>query len=124
MELDKEALRTACYNVARNTLWEQHPVSVEEIEDHADSLYKIVIEYVDFIKDQERDPNILVRAVRYLGHKHAIPPMRDDVRWFSDMLEVLVELVCPNSESTSESVEFFNDIEDGIARSRSELMKG
>src|SRR6266581_1780778 len=100
MELNTEALHAACLGVARETLWKpkgEKKSTVEEIGALAKKLHTVALLHVEFITEQGRDPNILVRAVRYLAHTHAIPPMRDDTGWFVDMLEVLIELACPNT---------------------------
>lgn len=63
----------------------------------------------------DRDPNLIIRAVLYLPHTHAIPPMRDDTSWFQDMLAVSVELACPHCGTTADLKAFFGDLEEGIA---------
>jgi hypothetical protein len=119
-KLDQKELKVACFGVARNTMWDRRPIDVAKIEFVADQLYKIAIDYNDFITEQRRDPNIITRAVMYLSTTHAIPPMRDDIRWFSDMLAVLVELACPNTIGSNGSDQFYHDIEKGIASSKRE----
>ena len=93
----------------------RQPVDVASIEAVAEQFFKITEEYKDFVTEQGRDRNLIVHAVRYLADKHAIPPMRDNTQWFSDMFEVLIELACPNTGATRKSCEFLRDVEDGIA---------
>jgi Fic family protein len=119
MELDREKLKAACFAVATNTMWERRPVDVEDIEAVAESYFKIAEHHEEFIKGQKRDPNIIVRAVHYINHFHAMPPMKDDTKWFSNMLDVLVELACPNTIASSELESFYRDVEQGITESRS-----
>jgi len=45
----------------------------------------------------EIDIPLITRAVRYLGQVHAIPPMDEDTQWFSNMLQVVLEIARPNS---------------------------
>ena len=118
MELDTDALQRACYEVAKETKWDARPVDTDDIRRLADELYRIASERAEFVAEAERDPNLVTRAVRYLAHAHAIPPMRDDTSWFREMLEALVELACPNTGMTPEIAAFFYDIETGIAVSR------
>ncbi|MEZ4219066.1 MAG: hypothetical protein R3E88_21555 [Myxococcota bacterium] len=120
VKLDREALRAACFAAARNTMWERRPVDVSSIEDVANRFFSIAENHEEFVAGQERDPNLIVRAVQYLAHTHAIPPMRSDTSWFQDMLAVLVELACPNCGATPDLETFFRDIEEGIAVSRSD----
>jgi hypothetical protein len=116
--LDRDALKAACFAVARSTMWDRRPVDVASIDAVAERLCLIAVEYEEFVQGQERDPNLVTRAVVYLSHIHAIPPMRDDTTWFSDMLAALVELACPNAVASRESDAFYRDIEDGLAVSR------
>lgn len=93
MELNTEALHAACLGVARETLWKpkgEKKSTEKKIETLAEKLHTVALHHVEFITEQGRDPNLLVRAVRYLARTHAIPPMRDDTGWFVDMLDVLV----------------------------------
>jgi len=118
MELNTEALHAACLQVAGETLWTmkgEKKSTAKEIEDHAAKLKGIALHQLEFITEQGRDPNILVRAVRYLAHTHAIPPMRNDTRWFTDMLEVLLELACPNTSIPPRGKEFITDLRRGLS---------
>ena len=107
MKLNRDELKAACYAVATNTMWEQRPVDVKSIQAVAANFVKIAEFHEEFVVEQGRDPNLIVRAVRYLDHVHAMPPMRDDTRWFDDMLQVLIELACPNTGASRELEAFF-----------------
>ena len=71
--------------------------------------------------DGELDPNVIARAVRYLGHMHAIPPMGDNEEWFRGMIEVLLELVSPSTEPIPEAAAFLVDVRQGVERTLSSL---
>ena len=115
MKLSQRSLMTACYEVASRTMSARRPVDVASIEAVAKQFFKIAEEYQDFVTEQGRDPTLIDRGVRYLADKHAIPPIRDNTQWFSDVFEVLIELACPNTGATQNSNEFIRDVEDGIA---------
>ena len=118
MELNIEALHAACLGVARETLWKskgEKKSTVKEIEAHAAKLQVVALHHLEFIAEQGRDPNILVRAVRYLAHTHAIPPMRGDTGWYTDMLEVLIELACPNTDLPPKGKDFVADLRKGLS---------
>jgi len=119
MQLDVKALKDACFQLARNTMWERKPVDLADIQSHAENLYSEAIQLEEFIVGQERDPNMLTRAVRYLDQTHAIPPMKDDTWWFYNMLSAIIELACPNMIQSQDSQEIFKDIEEGISIARS-----
>jgi hypothetical protein len=120
MDFDQNQLKAACLDIARNTMWERRPVDSADILAHAESLYRIAQDHKEFVIGQGRDPNLITRAVRYLGHTHAIPPMREDLQWFFDMLTALIELACPNTSATKQDEMFYRDVEAGIALARLE----
>ena len=118
MELNTEALHAACRAVAEQTLWKpagEKKTTEKDIEALAGQLSDIALDRLEFITTQGRDPNLLVRAVRYLAHTHAIPPMRNDTGWFVDMLEVLVELACPNTNLPRGGKAFVVDLRRGLS---------
>lgn len=118
MNLDREALRQACFEVARSIRWRQNPVDEVLAKASVDLYFKEALHHEDFLVGQGRDPNIIVRAVRYIAHKHAIPPMDGDIDAFSAALEVLIELACPNTGVEADQEAFFRDIEEGIKEAR------
>lgn len=114
IELDRGELMAACNEVARSTMWDLRPVDVTSIQAVADEFYEIALTHLDLLVQEGRDPNLITRAVKYLARSHAIPPMREDTRWFSDMLTALIELACPTCSSDPDSHAFLRDIEEGI----------
>ena len=115
MKLDYNLLKTTCFEIAKSTMYDLRPVNVSSIDDVATRFFKIVVKHEEYIISNGRDPNMLIRAVQYLNHHHAIPPMKDDTKWFEDMLEALIELVCPNTETNLKEDAFLHDIEEGIS---------
>jgi hypothetical protein len=116
--LDSEALKTACFLLAKNTKWERRPVGVHSIKRLANQFFEIAKDYEEFVSGQERDPNLITRAVLYLSNVHAVPTMQENTVWFSSMMDVLIELACPNTQSPLETEAFYKDIEEGISESR------
>ena len=86
MTLDRESLRNACFELTRATVLEKGPADVTPIQNLADRFFQLAGAHEDCIVGQGRDPNLITRAVRYLLSRHAIPPMRNDTEWFTDML--------------------------------------
>lgn len=118
MTLDNEALLEACLEVARAIRWRDNPVDEVLAKAAVELYFDAAIQHEDFLVGQGRDPNIIVRAVRYIAYKHAIPPMEGDVESFASMLDVLIELACPNTGSDQDQEQFFKDIEEGIQEAR------
>ena len=127
-KLNKSALLEACEKVANQTLWQTpQPQDISDIIDFeqrnmlAQKYFEKALQHVEFITGQERDPNLITRAVVYLAYSHAIPPMKDDLSWFNDMLEALIELACPNVLHFKETSQFLYDIEKGINETRKNI---
>ncbi len=123
IELQESLLHVACFRLARNRLWQMRLVDVAKVETLADSFYEIAINHLELINSKHRDPNLLVRAVRFLEQIDAVPPTDDDAQWFQQNLSTLVEIACPSVRHTDESSEFLDDLEVGVAEARSELIE-
>jgi hypothetical protein len=65
------------------------------------------------------DRPLVSRAVRHLAQVHAIPPMGDDTRWFSEMLRAVLEIARPNAVVGDDNKEFLRDLREGIEQSLS-----
>ncbi len=122
MQLQENLLRVACFRLARNRLWQLRLVDAARVERLADSFYEIAINHLELINSKHRDPNLLVRAVRFLEQIDAVPPTDDDAQWFQQNLSVLIEIACPSVRHTDDSSQFLDDLEEGIAEARSEQM--
>ena len=105
-----EDLQAACYDVSREALRGRRPVDADEIQRVAEKFYEIATEQVQHVEGKGYPAALVVRAVRYLGGAHAIPPTRDSIYWFADMLSVLVELACPNSRPSPRNAQFYSDL--------------
>ncbi|NMC72812.1 MAG: hypothetical protein GYA56_00350 [Geobacteraceae bacterium] len=121
MDLDHKALKAACFDVARKTLEDARPTDVERIRRLADTFYHCALEHMGRIRNQQREPDILVRAVAYLARTHAISQMHDSTEWFFFMLRALVEIACPEKDLEDVSIEFLADLESGIRQARQKI---
>ena len=108
-----------CRRIAESTMWNSpHPESIDDIVDSdereavAQAYYKAAIEQLNYIGDR-RDPEILLRAVRYLS-VHAMPPLRDSVAWFREGLRTLLVIACPFTGTPPGGEPFFADIRQGM----------
>jgi hypothetical protein len=59
------------------------------------------------------------KAIRYLNHVHAAPPMDDDTIWFYNMLSVVVEIASPNTVVDERGKSFLKEMQQGIHSSYS-----
>jgi len=108
-------LEAACRDLAKSTLGSAAEPEADVMETLTHKFMQQCERQVDYISDMARDPNILTRAVRYIAHTHAIPPMGADVEWFATMLDCLIELAVPNAGQTPESSAFLHDVQEGIS---------
>lgn len=99
--LDRKALEKACRQVADNTMWNTpNPtgfsdiITSEEVEEVVAHYFKFASDVAKNVREAEGDPNLVTRAVDYLAGL-AIPPIRDDMRWFRESLRAIAELACP-----------------------------
>lgn len=118
MNLNHAELHAACYEAAQKTMMDARPVDVQRIQKLADTFYAFCLEHISRVKELGRDPNIVVRAVKYLAATHAIQPMHDSTEWFFFMLRALLELACPEKAKQGDSLEFLRDIEEGVSLAR------
>jgi hypothetical protein len=115
MAPDPKDLRAACFDAAQCAKWELKPQPVEDIQELADRFYEIAVRRGKEIDEIGEDSQIVNRAVWYLAQVHAIPPMRDDVRWFQEMLDALLELALPNTYvAVGKPQAFLKDLLKGI----------
>lgn len=123
--LNLEALRVVCQEVAQSTLWQTpEPYDIGDVID-SDQIARTVEAYVseatqqaDDLAEAGHDPNIVTRAIVYLAHEHAIAPMKDDVRWFRDALDVLIRLVNPLSPPRRPAALLMDDLDAAVRRYR------
>ena len=120
MKLDRVALQAACYELARSIRWKDTPVDEVLARGMVDLYVKEATHHEQYLEGRGRDPNFIVHAVRYLAHVHAIPPLEGNFSWFTDSLDILVELACPNSGVSEAQRPFFEELAKGIAESRAD----
>ncbi len=121
MKLDLPKLKRACFNVAQNAMCETKHVDVASIESIANEFFEIAKGYEEFVVALDRDPNLIARAVNYLAYAHTMPSMRNNTRWFSDTLTIIIEMACPDVVVMEDGMAFYRDIEEGIEVARSYL---
>jgi hypothetical protein len=119
LNLNHAELHAACYVAAQRTMMDARPMDVQRIQKLADRFYAFCLEHISRVKALGRDPNIVLRAVKYLADTHAIQPMHDSTEWFFFMLRALLELACPEKLTPGDSLDFLTDIAEGVSLARS-----
>ena len=113
-DLDNE-LRKVCFQVARTVFWDRKPIDTEKIQDYANAIYKKAVFECESIENLGCTTSTIIRAVHYINQAHAMPPIKDDIQWFSNTLRALIEVACPNAGLEGEAREFLVDMNRGIA---------
>ncbi len=94
-------------------------ITTTDIKAVVDAYYESAKQEVWFLSEAKEDPNLVLLAVDYLSKFHAIPPMRDDRRWFSEALHTLIVLARPSITGAEPSDHpFLNEILQGLAESK------
>jgi hypothetical protein len=102
-------LAAACLDLARAVKWIRQPIDASEITVLADRLEAIALSRVR--EELRIDPPLLARAVRYISHAHGMP-WGEDTLWFEYILDTLIEVARPNTESSGQP--FLHDMLNGI----------
>lgn len=113
-----DELERACLDLALAIKVIKEPVASDDAHNLAKRFLTAAEDRI--YPDLGRDRALITRAVRYLTNVHAIPPMGDDVRWFSEMLSAVLEIARPNVGVNEEDREFLTDMADGIKSSLEE----
>jgi hypothetical protein len=115
---DDEDMKSACFDLARSTKWSQKPIDAELLTSLAAKFEEIARGFIE--PSLERDIPLIVKAIRYLNHVHAIPPMDDNTMWFYNMLSVVVEIARPNTVVDERGKPFLEEMLTGINESLSD----
>jgi hypothetical protein len=118
VDLKREELKAICYEVARSAMWARRPVDVDKITELAGQFERIATDHCERVISQGRDPNLITRAVQYLGGTLAPPPMGRGASWFHSSLETLIGLACPPGPLDRKTAPFLDDLAEGISRAR------
>jgi hypothetical protein len=120
--LDQDDLREACLDLARVVLASSQPtVSSDILETVAARFEREAVDFAPMVARAGRDPNLLVRAMRYIVDAHALPLMGTDMDWFRQTLACLLELAVPGIALSEKGGAFLRDVQEGIRQSLSDL---
>ncbi len=125
-KLDTKELRKACEAVAQNTMWVtprprgmEDIITTSEIKAVIDAYCESAKKEAWLLSEAQEDPNLVLSAIDYLATFHAIPPMRDDHRWFSEALHTLIVLARPSITGADPSDHpFLDEILQGLAEAK------
>jgi hypothetical protein len=111
----EESLYAACLKLARTNLWRTAPIDASRITNYAQTIFKAALDSAEHLAGSGHDLDLVTRAVYYIEQAHALPPIEDDLRWFQDTLQTLLEIVYPNTELSGKALEFVSDLRQGLS---------
>jgi hypothetical protein len=108
-------LMAACHETACVVMGQKHPIRESSVQSLAKEFYAIASKRANDYYNIGEDGEIVNRAVWYLAQVHASSPVRSRIRWFSNMLDALLELALPNTFVADEKPKrFLEDLLKGI----------
>jgi hypothetical protein len=110
-------LERACLDLALQIKIVDEPISSDDARGLAERFTAIALDQVH--EQLGIDRPLVSKAVHYLTQVHAIPPMGEDTRWFSEMLRAVLEIARPNAVVGDDNKEFLRDLREGIEQSLS-----
>jgi hypothetical protein len=117
-----------CEAIAASVLFNYHkegliaPTEIWTSDDRtllAQAYFEIAKREMEGLVLVEKDPHIVLRAVRYLA-RDAMPPHGRDTGWFCHGLAALVGLACPADSVGPGGEPFFADIRRGMEEAEKE----
>lgn len=115
--MSKNGLENACEYLAERVLNGKGAISSDVVETLGQSFLSICEEHQDHVRRNREGDDVIENAVRYLADVHAIPPMGTGTAWFSNSMNVLIELAVPNGTLDSHAAKVLPQIQEGIMQS-------
>lgn len=104
-----------CYETARSLMRQKDSARASSVKNLAKEFYAIASKRANDYYNIGETGEIVNRAVWYLAQAHACSPVRSCSRWFSNMLDALLELALPNKfVAEGEPRRFLEDPLNGI----------
>lgn len=103
-KLDLGKLRGLCLEAAQSVAFPFKPIDSKVQTDLASRYFDLAVKkYELYFPREEERPGLFLSLVRYLVDVHADPGKENNPEWFDTGLEVLLELVCPNTDPSAEA---------------------
>ena len=112
-----QTLLDVCKTVVLSIEWSVESTDPLQTEILAAKLFVIAKQRIGLYGNY--DVALITRAVRYLSHVHAVPPMDEDMQWLENMLDAVLEIARPVTDINGEARYFLQDMAQGINQSLS-----
>ncbi|RDH41427.1 hypothetical protein [Zooshikella ganghwensis] len=112
-----EQIKQACYKVARTNLSGEKLLDLNFITSYQKQLTSIALDALERYSDLGATEPDIVNAINYINHIYAIPPIKDNPKWFDSLLDTLLSVAFPNAGLTEESKPFARKLGEGIKES-------
>lgn len=114
-------IRGACLEVAKINMWNTKPTDAKPISDFQEEITKIGMEALEHYRDFANEQDIS-DAIHYIAQWYDLPPIRDDSRWFKEILYTLLDLAFPNVDV--DNIKNVNKVDEEVARFARKLIAG
>ncbi len=111
-KLGTDKLMQACFELARINKRSPRPVDTKEITKLAERYHAVSLSFLSEVL--RIDVKLLIRAVTYLTQAHGAPRDGDDIAWFKDKLEAVLEVARPYAILDEDGRAFLQDIRVGL----------
>ena len=116
-------IKSACLEVAKINMWDNKPADAKPIGDFQEKITEIGIEALEHYRDLDANEQDISDAIHYIAQWYALPPIRDDSRWFKEVLSTLLDLAFPNVDVDNINVNNVDE-EEEVVRFARKLIAG
>lgn len=107
-------IRTACLEVAKTNMWDNKLTDAAPMIAFIGSMSAVGVEAVHNYRNLGASEQDVADAIHYIAQVYALPPIRDDIRWFKEVLDTLLQIAFPNGGVGDEGARFAKRLITGI----------
>jgi len=108
------SIQNACMKVARTNMWDNKPSDTSPMLEYQVQLTQIGIEALEHFKELGATEQDVADAIHYIDQVYAMPPIKDNVTWFKEVLFTILEPAFPNGGISDEATRFANRLIAGL----------
>jgi len=109
-----QEIEKACLEVAQTNMFEGKPIDAEPMIAYHQKLVAIGLEALEHHKGSGATEQDIANAIYYIAQVYALPPIKDNIKWFSETLHTILEIAFPNSGITGNAVSFAKKLMAGL----------
>lgn len=99
-------IENACLEVARTNMWDNKPVDTDPMISFQRQMSKVGAEALEHFASLGATEQDISDAIHYIAQVFALPPIRDNLDWFKEVLFTILEIAFPNGGVSDEAARF------------------